>query len=67
MDQAAWSFDGVFALKYERFCIAFPQAQDSNKAALTEGLLHQKKKKKKSLSLYCAWGIYPRIYYCEQF
>lgn len=38
MDQAVWSFDGVFALKYERLCLALPQAQDSNKAALTEGL-----------------------------
>lgn len=40
MDQAVWSFDGVFALKYERLCLALPQAQDSNKAALTEGLSH---------------------------
>lgn len=51
-DHTGWSFDGVFMLKYNRDCFALLQVQDSNKAALSEGLSQSLKKNSETLLLY---------------
>lgn len=52
---------GVFMLKYNRDCFALLQVQDSNKAALSEGLSQSLKENSETLLLY------PIMYYFELF